>query len=490
MNTRRLIPLIFLSASLCACQQQSSLYPDIADTSRNELQISSNDTALVSVFHWASERSESYVGEDTDPVGPWYEAALPEREAFCMRDISHQCIGEEINGHGRQNLNMFTRFVENISEAKDYCTYWEINKDNLPAPVDYENDQDFWYNLNANFDLMDACYRLYLWTGERRYISDPRFLNFFRLTSREYIERWQLEPDRIMQRRAVMNVRGDVSQKRFKRVRGLPSYEESVPHLKVTGDLLATMFRGLHSYASILELNDEKAEAEAVRRQAEAYAQLYDSLWWNPASGNYYSYCLDDDTFSEGGTNMFPLRFGIARQPERIQSILHLMETVETNVETMSYYPLLFCQYGKPEVARRFIDELYQNERRDYPEVSSGLLEGIVCGIAGVQAHAAEQTLSTCPQLPAPTEWLALENIPVFSGSISLIHYNNRKTALVNKTGETFVWRACFPGEWEQILLDGEPLAVRQGSDALGNRYSYAEVECPKGVTLTLEAIN
>lgn len=187
---------------------------------------------------------------------------------------------------------------------------------------------------------------------------------------------------------------------------------------------------------------------------------------------------------------MFPLRFGIARQPERVQSILRLMETEETNVETMSYYPLLFCQYGKPGIARRFIDELYQNERRDYPEVSSGLLEGIVCGVAGVQANAAEQTLATCPQLPAPTEWLALENIPVFSGSISLIHYNNRKTALVNKTGEAFVWRACFPGEWELILLDGEPLAVRQGSDALGNRYSYAEVECPKGVTLTLEAIN
>lgn len=490
MNTHRLIPLILLSASLCACHQQPSLYPDITDSSRNELQISSNDTALVAIFHWASERSESYVGEDTDPVGPWYEAALPEREAFCMRDISHQCIGEEINGHGRQNLNMFTRFVENISEAKDYCTYWEINKDNRPAPVDYEDDQDFWYNLNANFDLMDACYRLYLWTGERRYISDPRFTDFFRLTSREYVERWQLEPERIMQRRAVMNVRGDVSKKRFKRVRGLPSYEESVPHLKVTGDLLATMYRGLCSYASILVLNGENEEAEAVRKQAEAYAELYDSLWWNASSGNYYSYCLDDNTFSEGGTNMFPLRFGIARQPERIQSILRLMETVDTNVETMSYYPLLFCQYGKPETARRFINELYRNERRDYPEVSGGLLEGIVCGLAGVEANAAEQTLSTCPNFNTPTEWLALENIPVFSGSVSLIHYNNRKTALANKTGEAFRWRAFFPGNVRKILKDGEPLEVRQRTDALGNLYSYAEVECPEGATLTLQAIN
>lgn len=70
---------------------------------------------------------------------------------------------------------MFTQLVKNISEEKDYCTYWEINKDNKPAPVDYENDQDFWYNLNANFDLLDASFRLYLWTGNETYIKDPLF---------------------------------------------------------------------------------------------------------------------------------------------------------------------------------------------------------------------------------------------------------------------------------------------------------------------------
>lgn len=87
-------------------------------------------------------------------LGPWYEAGFAESQAFCMRDVSHQCIGEELNGHGRQNANMMGKFVENISESKDYCTYWEIDKNNLPAPADYVSDQDFWYNLNANFDVM------------------------------------------------------------------------------------------------------------------------------------------------------------------------------------------------------------------------------------------------------------------------------------------------------------------------------------------------
>lgn len=91
-----------LALSICACQTEQTPYPNLSDPERKALSISSNDTTLTEIFNWASERSEKYVGNDTDPVGPWYEAALPKREAFCMRDVSHQCIGEEINGHARQ----------------------------------------------------------------------------------------------------------------------------------------------------------------------------------------------------------------------------------------------------------------------------------------------------------------------------------------------------------------------------------------------------
>lgn len=43
-----------------------------------------------------------------------YEAALPGREAFCIRDVSHQCLGAEILGQGKQNLNMLRKFVGNM----------------------------------------------------------------------------------------------------------------------------------------------------------------------------------------------------------------------------------------------------------------------------------------------------------------------------------------------------------------------------------------
>lgn len=40
----------------------------------------------------------SYAHDGTDSVGYWYEAALPQRETFCMRDVSHQSVGAQILG--------------------------------------------------------------------------------------------------------------------------------------------------------------------------------------------------------------------------------------------------------------------------------------------------------------------------------------------------------------------------------------------------------
>jgi hypothetical protein len=117
---------------------------------------------------------------DVDRVGPWYEAALLGRRAFCMRDVFHQVAGAQALGLSQHTQNMLHRLAENISASKDWCSYWEIDYLNHPAPVDYKNDSEFSYNLPANFDVFDACYRMYLWTGDRTYIEDPRVSKFLR----------------------------------------------------------------------------------------------------------------------------------------------------------------------------------------------------------------------------------------------------------------------------------------------------------------------
>ena len=51
---------------------------------------------------------------DGDPVGLWYEAALPGRRAFCMRDVSHQVAGAQALGLSSYTHNMLRHFAENI----------------------------------------------------------------------------------------------------------------------------------------------------------------------------------------------------------------------------------------------------------------------------------------------------------------------------------------------------------------------------------------
>src|SRR5258708_3043401 len=61
--------------------------------SRGQVVFHSSDTALENAFAWAKAMALHYRAGPGDPVGPWYESALPPRDAFCIRDVSHQCIG-------------------------------------------------------------------------------------------------------------------------------------------------------------------------------------------------------------------------------------------------------------------------------------------------------------------------------------------------------------------------------------------------------------
>lgn len=212
--------LLFVHFFLCLC---CGVY------AQGGVTFKSTDAALQTAFIRAKEMALSYKGKATDPVGPWYESALPPRSAFCMRDVAHQSIGGEILGLAKENKNMFRLFVNNISESKDWCSYWEINHLGKPAVEDYRNDTAFWYNLNANFDILNASWKLYLWTGDLEYINGAGFKNFHEKSVTEYINRWVLQADSLLKRPTHPNAPVPFNdQDAFHRCRGLPSYSEGV----------------------------------------------------------------------------------------------------------------------------------------------------------------------------------------------------------------------------------------------------------------------
>ena len=77
---------------------------------------SSDDQALVNGFEWAKTQAMAYIFRGNDPVGHGYEAALPKREAFCMRDVSHQLVGTQLLGLAGISKNLLTKFASAINK--------------------------------------------------------------------------------------------------------------------------------------------------------------------------------------------------------------------------------------------------------------------------------------------------------------------------------------------------------------------------------------
>src|SRR5580698_1283888 len=84
-------------------------HPAAAAAVSSQLRFESSDHQLEQAFNWAKLQALAYAHGGEDAVGPWYEAALPGRSSFCMRDVAHQTVGAAALGLDAANLNMLGR---------------------------------------------------------------------------------------------------------------------------------------------------------------------------------------------------------------------------------------------------------------------------------------------------------------------------------------------------------------------------------------------
>ncbi len=310
---------------------------------------SCSDTILESSFNWAKQKA-LYYAHSGDPVGLWYESALPGREAFCMRDVSHQSMGAAMLGLQAHNKNMFEKFARGISESKDYCSFWEINRYDKPAPVDYKTEQDFWYNLPANFDVIYNCYGRYLWTGDTTYIADPAFLRFYELSLNDYVDRWELNNDKLESRNRLINIKypENPSKSFYHSKRGIPTYNAGDRGDALRGiDMTASYIAALHSYANILDLNNS-GDAKIYRERGLLGKRFLNEFWWDNNKNSFKTIWYSDksfDYFMVGDNQAFLhylLYFDVLDDPEKTRNIIS--DYVENNskliVELKS-----FCRY-------------------------------------------------------------------------------------------------------------------------------------------------
>ncbi len=443
----------------------------------------SSDKALEDAFIWAKNTALNYKGDQNDVVGPWYEAALPQRDAFCIRDVSHQCIGAEILGMSRENKNMISKFVSHISESKNWCSYWEINKWNKPAPVDYKNDREFWYNLNANFDLIYACRRLYQWTGNKSYINDPVFSNFFERSLNEYVKEWVLEADSLLTRPSLPNSPVPFNKNNmFHTSHGLPSYIENIPDLKMSADLIAAIYQGFTSYSLILKENGSDAQSTSYAQIAAKYKEHFESKWWDTAKEHYYTHYTGDGKFGNEGADVFLLWFNMLNDSIKRNSVVEDLISADLNVETMSYLPYLLYLNGYLDQAYRYILHLSDpnTKRREYPEVSFGVIEGIIQGLMGIDPDARSGTISTIFRGKAQIEVTA-DDVPVLNSAIKVQHFGSGKTLYMNKGSFPMNWIAGFAGKHSSINVDGKPVKASFDKGSDGKVFSFVNIVVQTG---------
>jgi hypothetical protein len=434
---------------------------------------------------------------DGDPVGPWYEAALSGRRAFCMRDVSHQVAGAQALGLSKYTHNMLRRFAENISPSKDWCSYWEIDYLNRPAPIDFKSDAEFWYNLPANFDVLDACFRMYLWTGDRSYVDDPVFLNFYDHTVTDYVSRWDLGLDRIMTRN-----NGVQGPSYF---RGDPSYEESRHDIVLGIDLLATQYAGDRSYSAIQAIRGDRARAQLYLASASDIKRLINEVWWNPSGGFFYEF-VDKDHRFQGRAGADLLYRDVAENGAKAQSALHsLLDAMQSEpasaVERKSHYAEILYRYGEPEAAYSEIMDLTRSgrERQEYPEVPYSVIGAIVNGLMGINVEANvpiedlvqgkqfETVVSTLPQLTTKTAWAEVRKLPVQDGLISVRHDGERSTVLTNQGKKDLTWEAVFPGAFPALIVNGMSIKAHARSGYFGRELTWVRVPVRAGRSSRVE---
>jgi len=473
----------------------------------SRLSFESSDRPLAEGFAWAKKQALAFAFEG-DPVGPWYEAALPGREAFCMRDVAHQSAGGHALGLAAHNRNMLRRFAENISESRDWCSYWEIDRYNRPAPVDYKNDAEFWYNLPANFDILDCCYRMYLWTGDMAYLHDPVLLNFYDRTVTDYVGRWDLDTDRVMRRKRFMNLRGTLEPtKKFHFYRGDPSYDENREEFVLGIDLLAAQYAGYLAYARIQELRGNADASQTYLRKAREVRALINKEWWDEKSQQFSSHLGKDYKFlGTAGSSL--LYWDAVEDGQKAQAAVnHLLDAIRKqpsgSVEGQSHHAEILYRYGSPDAAYAQMIDLTREDRqrREYPEVSYSVIGAIVSGVMGISVEPAppsraaedgnfvDRSIKT-RAAHSKMGWVALRNLPVRANEISVRHEGAARTFFTNDRGPSLLWQAEFPGSFAALSVNGRPQKASQEKAPLGRPISWVRSVVAPGSTVRVEVLS
>lgn len=437
---------------------------------------SSSNKKLESAFAWARDKALSYVqtgksgvvnrhernspGTGDVPYMPSYWAGYTSRTAFYSRDYCHQAAGAHMLGLQQENLSMLRAFAGTSTEARNWFPLWALNFDGSIFTLDTPRDDYFVREVPAVFELVEQCYRQYLWTGNPEYLNDPVLWTFCTRAVTDFIS---LHDVRIPNGVAEGDGSGDI----FK---GSATYNEvaSDAPLIESGDAIACQYQAFECYARLLAAKGDVQGAEEFSRKAVELKTFFNEKWGVKQDKKLYvrGYDVKGKTPTNWGLEnswFMPMKF-ITEPSEKndlyLDFIARCMDAPwgrPSNLEAITYIPGVFFPYNRVAEAWKWLEYIIDQPDKEYPEVSYTLVSHIVEGMLGFEPNAPERSFFTVPRLPEAVADLCVSQIPLGNHRITVAHEGTKKSTATHVSGdEPLKWEACFYGNHPRIDVNGD----------------------------------
>lgn len=460
---------------------------------------------LEKAFQWAVGKALSYVQtgktgvvdaheRNREGVGkvqyiPSYWAGYTWRSAFYSRDFCHQAAGAHLLGLQSENLSMLRAFAGTANANRKWYPLWALNFDASPFKLDYAGDHSFVREVPAVFELVEQCYRLYLWTGDRTYLDDPVLQTYCAKAVTDFIE---LHDTRIPNGVAEGDGSGDI-------FRGTATYNEIRSPLIEAGDGIACQYQALSAYAQLLAARGQAQEAAAFTRRAAQLKALFNTQWGVKAGSDRYvrGYNVEGEALTDFGLEnswFMPMKFITEPSPKTDAYLDFIAQSVASppgrpsNLEAISYLPGVFFPYNRVADAWKWLEYIIDQPNREYPEISFTLIGHVVEGMLGFEPNAPAHSFLTVPRLPPVIPTAGVRNLPLGQHRLHVRHTGQNESVAVHATGpQSLLWTACFYGDHPTLEVDGAPRpAEKRALNGVGA--SSVTVKIDPGQTVRVQA--
>ncbi|MEU6825435.1 hypothetical protein ABZ921_32860 [Streptomyces atriruber] len=478
--------------------------------------VTSSDPKIVEMFNWSKRKANSWVqqpgtngplnvdegnltGTGTGVYAPSYWAGYANRSAYYARDMAHQVSGASVLGLPDANKAMLGTFAASATEEHGYYPAWSFNFDNKThLSIDYQSPTSFVREVPAPFELVEKANEAYRWSGDSAYVDDSTLWDFYRHTTKEFIERHDgAKPNGV----AEGTGKGIFA--------GAASYNEASDEpLVEAGDAIASQYQAFRAMSSLAGHKGEKGLAEEFQKKADRLKSYFNSEWSGSGSGAdmVRAYTTDGKPLTGWGKEnswFMPMK-QLMEPGARADAYLDFIDEQAgdgekpENIEAYTYLPDTFFAYEHNDTAWKWMKYVYdqrndqhtvskQGPNGDYPEVSFTMVGQTVEGLMGVEPDAPTKSLATSSRLPSGMDWLQIQDIKIGGNTFTLRHDATTKSTLTNNTGtDTYTWEARFPGKHTTIKAAGKdhPAKTKQIN---GKTYSYAEIPVAPDQTVTAE---